>query len=73
MALGWRTITGGYVTEGRLVVQVEAPLSPPSSFHAVTAFDRAEDAAPRSLLDWLASLGGEFDELFLLNSSPPLP
>ena len=58
VALGWRTITGGYVAEGRLVVPVEAPLTPPSSFYAVTAFDRAEDAATDSLLNWLSSLGG---------------
>lgn len=56
VALGWRTITGGYLAEGRLVTAVEAPLVPPSAFHAVTAFDRSEDAAPRQLLNWLTCL-----------------
>ncbi|MEQ8333448.1 LysR substrate-binding domain-containing protein [Nisaea sp.] len=60
VALGWRTITGGHVSEGRLVPAVDAPLTPPSRFYAVTAFDRAEDEAARSLLEWLAGLGQEF-------------
>jgi len=60
LALGWRSITGGYEAEGRLVVPVAAPLTPPSAFYAVTAHDRTGEDAAEKMLAWLTEMGKAF-------------
>ncbi|WP_193187730.1 LysR substrate-binding domain-containing protein [Nisaea sediminum] len=60
LALGWRSITGGYEAEGRLVAPVDAPLHPENAFHAVTAHDRSGDAATGRMLAWLTEIGARF-------------
>ncbi|UUX50855.1 LysR substrate-binding domain-containing protein [Nisaea acidiphila] len=61
LALGWRSITGGYEAEGRLVAPVAAPLTPPSAFFAVTAHDREAEDATMKILTWLSEIGAMFD------------
>lgn len=60
LALGWRSITGGYEADGRLVAPVDAPLFPQSAFYAVSAHDRDGDPATERMLAWLTEMGGRF-------------
>jgi DNA-binding transcriptional LysR family regulator len=62
LALGWRSITGGYEAEGRLVTPIAAPLHPQSAFYAVSAHDRAGDAATDRMLTWLTEIGARFSD-----------
>jgi DNA-binding transcriptional LysR family regulator len=49
--LGWRSITGDLVAEGRLAALVTPPLTPDSAYYLVTSRDARAPAA--LLVDWL--------------------
>jgi len=51
--LGWRSIAGDLVKDGRLVRLAEAPLTPPDAFYLVTAPRPRSDEASRAVAGWL--------------------
>lgn len=55
--LGWESITGDLVQEGRLVELETAPLVPPDAFYLVSTPAIAERASARLLGEWLMAGG----------------
>jgi LysR family glycine cleavage system transcriptional activator len=58
--LGWRSITGDLVREGRLVPLIDAPFMPKEAFYLVSAF-RSRAAACATLSDWLVEAAARED------------
>ena len=53
--LGWRSITGDLVREGRLVAFLDAPMIPPDGFYLVTAPHPRAAATCGAIETWLAA------------------
>jgi LysR family glycine cleavage system transcriptional activator len=51
--LGWRSITGDLVKEGRLMRAQDAPVIPKEAFYLVTAYRPRSAASCATLADWL--------------------
>jgi DNA-binding transcriptional LysR family regulator len=57
--LGWRSITGDLVKDGRLTRLDEPPLTPPDAFHLVAAPRPRSAEASRKVAAWLAEAAAE--------------
>lgn len=57
--LGWRSVTGDLVAEGRLVALVEPPYHPDSGFHLVLAHRPSNPAACGAVAAWLKDMAGK--------------
>ncbi|MDH6266594.1 LysR family glycine cleavage system transcriptional activator [Rhizobium sp. SG_E_25_P2] len=55
--LGWQSITGGLMREGRLVAATSDQVVPREGFYLVSAFGAGEREAARLLKDWLLGEG----------------
>lgn len=53
VVLGWRSITGDLVAEGRLVPVIDRPLVPPDAYYLVAARDSRASSACALLTQWL--------------------